>query len=353
MSPYFFVVFLAILLTTITWKREDKFLFYLSCFIVLFLPSLRSISIGADTYNYAKYFLKPQIGYGDDIRSFEFLYIKLNDIIRIIWKNENFFIFTTTTIGYSGIFLLVEKYSPYKILSLSLFLLAGGWIQSFSLVRQFIAISLFFFALHYFIVNRYLLATIFSILATSFHSTVIIFIPIVLIISKIRVNKTIAYYMVIFTFFLGVSKIVNFRKVITISFAFFQKYDFINRYSEYDEHLIGLDNNSLYLLIKETLPYSILCILCFHFVKLKESNSLFLKLFFVGVLIYNLIAYYPLAFRICYYLNILSIIAIPLCLQKTKYSIGVYIICLFYFSYQLYNYINVDKFYNPYKFLFN
>ncbi|WP_394345257.1 EpsG family protein [Albibacterium bauzanense] len=330
----------------ITWKRENieaKWLFGFFCIIVFLLPALRDISVGTDTINYIHFFQHPTIGY--DVRAnTEYGYKLWNSIISYIWNNKHFFIFTSAVLSLSGVFFFIYKRSPYRILSLLLFVLVGHfYLFQFSGMRQSISISFFLFALHYYIKGKdyRLIAIVFYILSISFHTTVLWCLPVILIVERIKFDKKWLYILLWSSFIIGLSGILNYRLLISMFFEVVgQGINVINRYDSYTDSLSDVQM-STYRILADMTPLTLIGTACIYYVK--DMNGLLLKLFIIGIFTNNMIITYPIGFRLVIYLVILIIVVVPSIFQrKDTTSLLFYLLIILYYLYKSYSLLVVQ-----------
>lgn len=343
MSTYITLYILLIIFSILSWRRENEFsiklFFLLMCLVVILIPALRDYSVGTDTKSYIDYFYQPNLGYnGNDI---EFTYLAWNNFIGEIWQNGHFYIFITAFLSLSGVLFFIYKNSPYKFMSLLLFIIVGRfYFLHFSGLRQSIAISFFLIALHYYILGgnlQYVKFSIFYFISVLFHTTALAYLPIVLIVRRVNFSRSWAISLIAISFILGLFQIFNYRVLIEYTFNFLGgTYSIFDRYDHYSyamEWAIGITR-----IIRDMLPLTLLGIACYWYGNYLHLKSIVVKLFVIGVMINNLIISFPMSDRLVMYLTILSSVAIPIVFNhRSKISIITYCLTVAYFFYKSYS----------------
>ncbi|WP_432709237.1 EpsG family protein [Pedobacter sp.] len=310
MVAYVALYIYLIVVSIITWKKENNTIFFLSALLVALLPALRAVSVGTDTINYVNYFLYPSRGYNDQL--IEFGYEVWNDIIRFIWYNEYFFLFSSSLLAMSGVIFFIYKESPYRTFSLLLFVIVEQfYFMEFSGMRQVIAISFFLFALYYYHANTpdKKKAFLFFVLAMLFHATVAWTLPFILFLDKVSFKKKWVYILLVLSFIAGLYGVFDYRSAIATIFGMVNVGDgLVNKYGGYSDFTVENESNS-HRILWDMLPLSVICLGIV--ISQKQIDYHYLKLFITGVVVNNLIISYPIGFRIVIYLLILIVIIVP------------------------------------------
>lgn len=344
MNIYIILYITLIVFAILSWKAKRSvvsFYYIFLSLLVFSLPALRDISVGTDTINYVKFFLNPNLGY--DVREIDLGFQIWNNLIGVLWKNKHFFIFCNAFISIYGVLFFINKQSPYRVLSLLLFVIVGDFYSlQFAAMRQTIAISLFLIALHFFIKGKehWKTAFILYFIAIFFHATVIWCLPVVLLMNFLKITKRWMLIVLAISFTIGMANIFDYRNVLGGFFKVVDSNSSIGRYGIYSSDVFSTRLSS-YRILWDMLPLSLVCTACI--VYSDEVNN-FLKLFFAGVVVNNLTISDPIAFRLVIYLVILIIVVLPLTFQNKK-KIGV-LICsmtVIYFFYKSYSILAAQK----------
>lgn len=345
MNIYIILYIILIIFSIITWKSKRSvvsFYYGFLSLLVFSLPGFRDVSVGTDTINYVKFFLNPNLGY--DFREIDLGFQIWINFLRTIWKDNQFFIFCNAFISLFGILFFINKQSPYKILSLLLFVIVGDFYPlQFAAMRQTIAISLFLIALHFFSKGKEHWKSAFIIYGTAifFHATVLWCLPVVLLMNFLKLNKKWMLAALAISFTIGLANIFDYRTLMGDFFKVVDSSSSIGRYGIYSNDIFGARLSS-YRILWDMLPLSLVCTACIIYSD--DVNSNFLKLFFAGVIANNLTISDPIAFRLVIYLIILIIVVLPLTFQNKK-KIGVLIcsITVIYFFYKSYSVLAAQK----------
>ena len=140
--PYIFLYIFIFALLGVANKFRYRYIFFLACIVLVLFYSLRAPIIGADTRNYVEYFLEKQISYNNDARGTEPLLDVYNSIVRFICKNGTFYLLINSLCCLLPVFLIIQKYSENKILSLILLMISSLFIIYFVALRQMLSTSI-------------------------------------------------------------------------------------------------------------------------------------------------------------------------------------------------------------------
>ena len=185
MIPYFLLLgYLSIFLIFSKNVKSDLF-FYLSFFTLTIFSGLR-FDVGVDFMSYNQMF--------EDFKNdsalflFEPANMMIINIINMLSIDYQVIFFIYSVIIMSGVFYFIKKLSPFKELSILLFVTVGiFYFSTFNGIRQWAAISIGLIAIVKLIEKKHIQFLILVILATLFHlSALLLFI---LIFFKIRFSK--------------------------------------------------------------------------------------------------------------------------------------------------------------------
>lgn len=160
-------------------NRKNKFIILFLIFFISLLPSLRSINIGTDTYNYVRMFHEFSAANNiSDLFLFntEKGYVFFNYFSSFFVDSFNgfFFIFYLTIFSLYITFFL--KNSNLFSLSLLVFMVLGFYAASFNIMRQIMALSICLFSLKYVFKQDFIKFILIIMLSSLFHITSLIFI---------------------------------------------------------------------------------------------------------------------------------------------------------------------------------
>ena len=172
-------------------KFDKRVVLILSILFMFIFSTFRDVSVGNDTNEYVRVF--NSFGgidkLADNINSsrYELGYVLINTIIKTFTNNYTILLGIISIIYLYSIYHFINKHSKSKWISIFLFYTLGIYFLIFNLLRQCIAISIFLYAID-FIINKNPIKYIISIfIASLFHITALILIPIYLFANK-RIN---------------------------------------------------------------------------------------------------------------------------------------------------------------------
>lgn len=288
--------------------------------ILIAFVGFRDVSVGTDTANYSFYF--QVLKHGGPIHS-EYLYGFLNKLVIFV-NGEYFWVqLLSAILVVVPVFFVIHKKSPYPYLSIFLYLTLYIYFYSFNIVRQSIAISLCFLAVSYFFKNRLWYFGL-VITAINFHASAIIMVPLYFIDKISPKGRHIAAALLI-TFVIGI-----FLPSYIINIAAFLGYA---NYIEGGFALGSLIGNMFYLILLNTVFFVI-----YKFEK-DKSNTLFL-LFFLFLVVSNLLIRFPYGNRIILYFSIFQVLYFPILLnslrKKEKSMLFVFLIIYALFTFYIF-----------------
>jgi len=290
-------LFLVLFLLIGSFLKQDKKIFILSFLIMLLIGGLRGISVGTDTINYKDLYS------GVELKGFEVGYYYLNDYIISHGYNFQIMIFISMLLCLFPVFFVSSKLSSRPLLSVTLYVLLYFYFNSFNVMRQSIAISLFFLALYFYHKNNKSGYIISIIVAALFHTTALI-VLVIYPFYKIHIHKFIYIILILVSFFVGALNIFP---------LILQKFDIGELYKVYLEVSLGSATSFSFtrLLLNMWLLYLIIS---------GNHNDLFLKNFFIGVFLLNIFSFSPVLARISQYFLLAQIIVIPNLMLSHSYK---------------------------------
>lgn len=224
-------------------------------------------------------------------------------------------IIASLTLSIIGYVIRLQK-SP-KIRGLAIFLLysLGFYFLMFNGMRQLFAGAVVFLAFYLLAENKnWKIVLLVILLASFFHTSALIAIPIVFL-PKMRLN----FYWVLLL--LGLSFAIG----IVANEAFFM---FFARNYAHDVSTYGFRDSFAYALTVGIFT-NVLFLWTFHFSGTNLKQNIWMKLFFLSVIIMNLLINLVIGPRIVYYFSIAQIIAISLFIAEKRTSTNL-VICHIY-----------------------
>ena len=323
---FFVLVSIPILLINKKYNFFPKLLF---CFICILFFSLRDFSVGSDTYLYFEIFsLSKYIGVLNS--SIEPLFILFNLVVYSVNSSFNFYLFI-----YSTLFVLLWVISIEKNVILNKdiafisFICFFGYLLSFNVARQALAMAICVFSLYFLFKNKNLIFFLIVGLACLIHYSAIVCMVSFFILRSSR-----------FPFLIFLSSFIGSYLFSIIGIRFFS--NFSSRYNNYNEFGGGVTGSYLILFV-------FLQFMLFYFIYKKYfiSNATyryFLSLFSFGVGLLLALKFLKIPDegpgRLPFYFLVLNVFLFPyvFLIFRTQSSTILakfifYIFCCFYFMF--------------------
>lgn len=266
----------------------------LGLFLILMVGATR-FEIGYDYFNYVSFYSEYIPDYIEPIFRISIL------LMNYLGFNYEFYFFIYSAVTILVLFYAIVKYTHYRNTALLLFVLIPGlYLNSFSIIRQSIALSFFFLAVYYLVSEpRLFKFWFFSLVSVGFHypaAIVILFVYVLrFILSK---ELSLKEYLIIL--------ILSFI-IYKINLASFALSLLGGKYSLYASFVQPV---SLLKIIVSNL--FILLLLAFKKQYIKSEVDVFiLNLVFVGAVIINVFADFVPVSRLGYYFVIFQILVVP------------------------------------------
>lgn len=321
-----------------TYNKYDKknntnnFLYFLLSAIIVLTVCLHGESVGHDTHTYLYLYMHPEhIGFND----IEFVLPRMAAMLRVLYPNPYFINFFILLIAQIPIFLLINKYSPNRFLSIFLYISYSCGVSMFLLsmvaVRQALALGFFALSLYMYKRNNDKVnwKVVISLLLMFFsHTSSVLVMPLFLI-SQVYISKKIYYVIGILSCVIGFfvssysGRLVDYAALIEQEFYFSK----------------DVQESSALLLVPFVVPF-----LYMVYVLPKEKlQTIWVKGMFLLVIMTGII--YPIAQnldRISSYYYLTALMAIPELLCAKQHNIkkivlhGFNMTILAYFSYKFY-----------------
>lgn len=281
---------------------KNQLILALACFELIILTGLRSYNIGADTLvyldalDYYKSLDHNNILFAELVEPFDFEigYFFLTKICAWLGCNKTVFLFIIATLIYLPLFKTIETRSTKPILSILIYFGLGIFSYSLGIFRQMIACSILLIGIKY-IEKREIFKYIFIVLlASSFHLTALIALPIYWLYT-IKISKT----------------VINIFLFIEIIFLFFGRYillfifNLLPSYSGYINSQYDLIGGSYLMLVF----FAIIAILSLR--ALDDKNKVSFISLYITIMIQTLAYSMNLFGRLVPYFSIHLIILIP------------------------------------------
>lgn len=321
--------------------------------VLVFLSSFRNLSVGIDTQSYYNQFRY-------DIQSdtlFYYLFklepgwLLLNLWIKEIFGEFSIILFSSCLLTILPISYVFRRATNMPILAFFIYFLLFYYFFSFSLIRQAIAISFFVLGVYFFSNNRKVEFHFSILFGSLFHYSIIILYPVVFLAERLKINFFWSICILFSTFFVGFFEVFGDVRHI-LAYLPFEKY---SNYIDYETEE-GFNRLTNYIFIFPKTLFFLFSVYVQRIANYSIINlELFLKLFFVGVVLLNLFLSVPQLSRFAWYLTFFEIIIIVNIFDSVKgkikiLSIGFYsFYVLVYFLY----YVRMNRFgISPFEFNF-
>lgn len=175
-------------------ETSKKRFVVLSMVVLGLVAAVRSFYVGIDTYQY--YVAYQTVSY--ETSRYEVGFLFLIWLLNHISSNPQLLIMMSSAIIMISTGFFIQRYSKNPVLSICLFVTLLTYAYYLNLMRQALAVSVLMFSIPYLLDKKYLRYVIVVVLASTFHSSALVWL-IFLPLSFVRFNKrAIACYMVVF-----------------------------------------------------------------------------------------------------------------------------------------------------------
>lgn len=237
-------------------QKLKKRLYILAIIQLVFILGFRLLgTVGKDWIYYSRYYnlqLDWNLTEILEYERYEIGFKLLTKGISIIFNNTQFYIFFIGLISTIPVAYIIYKYSRMPFLSLTLYIALDFYAFNFAGLRQGIAIAIIFFSYKYIIENKILKFIFCIILATLFHTSAIVFLPIYFI-RKIKITKL---------------KIVFFAIIAILIFIFKSQIFLIINSFFYDNYAISYTNSGNWMIL-----CIMILVICYLFYKAVIRNN--------------------------------------------------------------------------------
>ena len=203
---------------------------FFPCVLLCFVAGTRSLTVGKDTLNYSRYFLKMSF---DKVHLFNpnhyWVYNLWDLIIRKITDNVYVFNFCCAIVLYVSLFFFITKYSCDERVSLVLFITLGIFFNSMNQNRQALATAILLFGFRSAVEKKLVKTMLLCLVAVFVHNVAVVMIPIYAFICLVpRIGPR------IIAFFSGASIgiVLLYNRFIGLFVSIFPKYKYYLKYSK-------------------------------------------------------------------------------------------------------------------------
>ena len=184
--PYLLVILALFALTLLNARdRKNNNYFYVAVAIAFIFTAFRAPVVGADTYNYVRFFTGESIYYTTDKREFEPLFTAYNAILKVLlFKSGFLYMIVNAFLSLLPIYVLVKHNAYSKTLSVFWFFLMTTGILYFVALRQMLSLAIILGGVIYVQRNRpykFAVFILLGVLAYFMHTSAIYVIPVYLL----------------------------------------------------------------------------------------------------------------------------------------------------------------------------
>lgn len=287
--PYIFFLLILLGFTFLSFRNQDKKMFKLATIVVLLFLGLRAPIVGADTWDYYRYFTGVRDYYNEDQRDLEVLFVAYVKILQtILLKIGPLIMLTNTFFSFVMLYCIVKDFSPYKTLSVLLFFIIGPWTIYFVALRQILALTCVLYGVIYVTKEKKLKWVVYSIsvlIGWGFHTSAII----------AGAGYFLLYFLPLYKKYFAIGAVLL-SALIGVAFQMLNIDQIFSAVVVYSGFMTErLDNYLLITKYIEDVPtsplvlfrMSIVAILSIAFLPKEKVNHWFTKIFLVGICLNN------------------------------------------------------------------
>lgn len=296
MFVYYVVLFFSSLLALFSEITKNRFLWILSLLTVSLFSGLRYF-VGIDYESYT--FIFASIADSKTEPAFRLI----NLIVLFLGLNVQFVFLISASITFGLFYKGIKKNSDNLFLSVFLLFFCGFFIESLNIIRQYIAIAIFFYGIKY-IINRNFLKYAFCILlASCFHYSAVLLI-LAYFILNINIGK-LWYPILCFAYLLP------FILPIQAIFGLIPGYDvYFSSGNGSNTEANGSAELGIGFLSKLLIGFS--CLFYYdRIVSLSKESKLYLNGFFLYLFLLSFFRDFMVMVRLGYYFNVFLVLLIP------------------------------------------
>ena len=186
-----FTVFTAIFFKRLGFEQCKRIFMYVNFLMLIIISGIRSNNVGADTLTYYSSFsyLSDMQIHGWYVDSYEWGYVLLNKVAYAIWPTGQSIILISAFVSLTLMGYFIYRASEDVYVSVISFVGLYIFFQSFTFVRQFIAVGIYCVAIIYLARNRRIAYIIITIFASAFHAPIALLTLVVLVV-PLNIKKT-------------------------------------------------------------------------------------------------------------------------------------------------------------------
>lgn len=276
--------------------KKNIFLFLISYIYLLFLGGFRSFETGTDVNNYYQIFKYIQ----DGGESFSFAakivepgWFIINWLCAVTFNDFRAVLFVSIFLSTLPIFIRAWNYREKTFSIILYYVLLFFYLNSYNIMRQMIAVSFVFYSLLFLEQKKMKKFYILIMMASLFHYSALFCLIFPYYLRKIKLSLPLVLTFIVVTYIAG----VYILPIIFSKLPFIGKYSFYLMNDSASGSLSRLLLNIFFIFIYATCHYA--------------KKNIYLKLFFAGILIYNILAFSPAAARLALYFIVAQLSLFP------------------------------------------
>lgn len=270
-------------------KKDGHLLFGLNIFLLFVICACRAYDVGTDTNNYLDIYKSLSVEY---IRGVEYGWYALMWISKEIFGSYRIFLMIVSFLTILFIKKSICVFSKNWNLSLYYFIVFYFYFQSFNIMRQMLATSIVLYA--YTFVDKQKIISFFKYvtMAAFIHTSSLIALPLYFV-SRIHISKQVGVLLIVLSFIFS-------ALIVPIVL------EYVSGIEMYSMYIYGEIKEESYI-SKNLLLHSLVAAALFFD---KNKGGLF-NIFFIGLLIVNVLSLFEVLGRIGLYMKIAIILILP------------------------------------------
>lgn len=326
----FIYVLLVLYVVFFSGYRYEKKLIIIPTFFLSLFVGMRGAVSGYDYLVY-KYFY--ELDYKENPYGYEMLFVACRNIVKFLGGDYNVFIFLLGVFFVCGTCYIFNRYSNNPSLVFLIYLSTFFFWHNFNILRNFIAIILFYMALKFILEKRIIHYYLLVIIAVNFHKTALILLPLYFI-GTVKLKKN----MMVFLTLLALILIPVSDLVFQLKTNFLGISERISRYSGIRE----MGNTQEYLEIIVVLIFATAIFVWEknHGGEISEEENLFYNLTFYSFLIFTIFFRFAVILRVMEYFRFAYIILFVSVLGRVEKKNIKYIALMALMIYMIARYYN-------------
>ena len=361
MYKYLFIIFVVICVFFLVNRKDSKPVSALMAIVLFVLVGWRGMTVGPDTKDYLLYY---NFGlYGDDTREFEALFRAWNEYLYSLGLSNRMFLIVCAVFSIGLVLYVLWRDSSFKVLTITLLLVAFEWSFYLTGMRQALAMGFFTLGVYFFkdfyllqsfkdlsvrVQLRTLFSVIFLTIASLMHTTALFGVVMLAIVFFFRAEFK--FYVVAISISFVIALFGIFSSVESVMTSLFEIVEdqvlSADRYSGYLESKDSFENITLYLLLKDLLPLNGISIMCLLYNRNKRY-TVYEHLYFWLVIVANLFHSFYYMFRMRMYLFPMAAIAVATLMfpalqeKRIRVAIPVIVLMLYVILMAVVTYVNL------------